>query len=79
MTYRLNNKQNFCLNGKNKRMKNKSSLVGGYFIGPSGVRALPLAAGRNEGGHYFHYKNMTALFREYNRVLPPYNLALPGI
>ena len=24
-------------------------------IGPSGVRALPLAAGRNEGGHYFRY------------------------
>ena len=24
-------------------------------IGPSGVRALPLAAGINEGGHYFHY------------------------
>jgi hypothetical protein len=24
-------------------------------IGPSGVRALPLAAGRNEGGHYFSY------------------------
>ena len=24
-----------------------------YNIGPSGVRALPLAAGRNEGGHYF--------------------------
>ena len=23
------------------------------IIGPSGVRALPLAAGRNEGGHYF--------------------------
>jgi hypothetical protein len=23
------------------------------MIGPSGVRALPLAAGRNEGGHYF--------------------------
>jgi hypothetical protein len=22
-------------------------------IGPSGVRALPLAAGRSEGGHYF--------------------------
>ena len=22
------------------------------FIGPSGVRALPLAAGINEGGHY---------------------------
>jgi hypothetical protein len=24
-------------------------------IGPSGVRALPLAAGINEGGHYFSY------------------------
>ena len=24
-------------------------------LGPSGVRALPLAAGINEGGHYFRY------------------------
>ena len=24
-------------------------------IGPSVVRALPLAAGRNKGGHYFRY------------------------
>ena len=24
-------------------------------IGPRGVRALPLAAGTNEGGHYFRY------------------------
>ena len=24
-------------------------------VGPSGVRALPLAPGRNEGGHYFRY------------------------
>ena len=24
-------------------------------FGPSGVRALLLAAGRNEGGHYFRY------------------------
>jgi hypothetical protein len=24
-------------------------------FGPSGVRALPLAAGMNEGGHYFAY------------------------
>ena len=23
------------------------------IVGPSGVHALPLAAGRNEGGHYF--------------------------
>ena len=27
----------------------------GNNVGPSGVRALPLAAGRNEGGHYFRY------------------------
>ena len=26
-----------------------------FPIGPSGVRALPFAAGRNEGGHYFRY------------------------
>ena len=25
------------------------------FIGPTGVRALPVAAGTNEGGHYFGY------------------------
>ena len=25
------------------------------LIGPSGVRALPVAAGTNEGGHYFWY------------------------
>ena len=24
-------------------------------LGPSGVRALPLAAGIKEGGHYFRY------------------------
>ena len=27
----------------------------GHYFGPSGVRALPLAAGTNEGGHYFRY------------------------
>ena len=37
------------------------------------MRALPLAVGRNEGGHYFHDKNITALFRQYNHafLLPP--------
>ena len=25
------------------------------YFGPSGVCALPLAAGTNEGVHYFHY------------------------
>ena len=29
-------------------------------IGPSGVRALPLAAGRNEGGHYFWYYSFSS-------------------
>ena len=34
------------------------NLACGYYvdvpkIGPSGVRALPVAAGTNEGGHYF--------------------------
>ena len=29
--------------------------ITGHIIGPSGVRALPLAAGTNEGGHYFRY------------------------
>ena len=32
-----------------------SSKMTKYIIGPSGVRALPLAAGINEGGHYFRY------------------------
>ena len=31
-------------------------------IGPSGVRALPLAAGINEGGHYFRYFASSLLF-----------------
>ena len=30
-------------------------LLKNTLIGSSGVRALPLAAGRNEGGHYFRY------------------------
>ena len=29
------------------------SSVFDAYDGPSGVRALPLAAGTNEGGHYF--------------------------
>ena len=37
-------------------------------IGPSGVHALPLAAGINEGGHYFRY---FFLFLLVLVVLPP--------
>jgi hypothetical protein len=40
----------------------------------SEVRATSRAT---EVGHYFHYKNITGLFRQYNRALPPYNRALP--
>ena len=40
-------------------VRQRSNLGGHYFryfsFGPSGVRALPLAAGINEGGHYFRY------------------------
>ena len=37
---------------------NNPSFVGSFEdedFGPRGVRALPLAAGRNEVGHYFKY------------------------
>ena len=36
------------------------STIKGVF-GPSGVRALPLAAGINEGGHYFGPSRVHAL------------------
>ena len=39
-------------------------------IGPSGVRALPLAAGINEGGHYFRY---------FNLLLPPLFKTTEGV
>ena len=32
-----------------------------FCIGPSGVRALPLSAGRKEGGHYFRYFSSCSL------------------
>ena len=32
-----------------------------HLIGPSGVRALPLAAGINEGGHSFRYFGLSVL------------------
>ena len=35
-------------------MHSRIGMKGGIF-GPSVVRALPLAAGINEGGHYFAY------------------------
>ena len=33
----------------------------GVHVGPSGVRALPLAAGINEGDHYFRYFGTSVL------------------
>ena len=43
------------------------------IIGPSGVRALPLAAGINEGGHYFAYiiPLFFSLFFSYHRYSKP--------
>ena len=47
------------LNSGGKKKKKRgiiSKIVATILgIGPSGVRALPLAAGINEGGHYFRY------------------------
>jgi hypothetical protein len=48
-------KLNFVLNIKNFRWR---------FRGLSRVRALPLAASRKEGGHYFHYKILAHTRRE---------------
>ena len=31
------------------------------YVGPGGLRALPLAAGINEGGHYFRYFSFLVL------------------
>jgi hypothetical protein len=36
--------------------------LGGHYFGPSGVPALPLAAGINEGGHYFRYIFLFLIF-----------------
>ena len=38
-------------------MYGKYSKHPGYedIVGPSGMRALHMASGRNEGGHYFRY------------------------
>ena len=32
-----------------------ATILGNFSFGPSEVHALPLAAGINEGGHYFRY------------------------
>ena len=39
----------------------------GSSIGPSGVRALPLAAGINEGGHYFRYFSTSSCYHRYSK------------
>ena len=42
-------------------MKRFTELRARWTFGPSGVRALPLAAGINEGGHYFRYYSTSFL------------------
>ena len=43
------------------------------FFGTSGVRALPLAAGTNEGGHYFRYIFLLVV------ILPPLFKTTEGV
>ena len=47
-----------------------------FCFGPSGVRALPLAAGTNEGGHYFRYFSTSFLFFF---LLPPLFKTTEGV
>jgi hypothetical protein len=42
-----------------------------HIIGLSGVRALPLAAGINEGGHYFRYFSFFSSSCSYHRYSKP--------
>ena len=44
-----------------------------FHFGPSGVRALPLASGRNEVGHYFRY------FSSFIFFLPPLFKTTEGV
>jgi hypothetical protein len=48
---------------------------GGHYFGPSGVSALPLAAGINEGGHYFRYLSSFFFFF----FLPPLFKTTEGV
>ena len=41
------------------RLLGMGCIFTNFDFGPSGVRALPLAAGTNEGGHYFRYFSMS--------------------
>ena len=55
--------------------KTKVATILGIF-GPSGVRVLPLAAGINEGGHYFRY---IFLFLVFFFLLPPLFKTTEGV
>ena len=44
----------------------RQNKVANVFFGPSRVRALPLAAGINVGGHYFRYYSTLVVV-----LLPP--------
>ena len=48
-------------------------------IGPSGVRALPLAAGINKGGHYFRYFFLFFLLVFLLVLLPPLFKTTEGV
>jgi hypothetical protein len=48
-------------------------------FGPSGVRALPLAAGIKEGGHYFRYFFVLFFLLLLGSFLPPLFKATEGV
>ena len=50
-----------------------------FNFGPSGVRALPLAAGINEGGHYFRYIILFLFSFFFSFFLPPLFKTTEGV
>ena len=54
----INSNKDKNFNSENARTQSMVGIGCSYnkHFGPSGVRALPLAAGINEGGNYFRYK-----------------------
>ena len=55
-----------------------ATILGIFSFGLSGVRALPLATGINEGGHYFRYIFLFIVFL-FLLLLPPLFKTTEGV
>ena len=68
--------KNYLVNSLNVQISqvSKENYCCQRKIGPSGVRALPLAAGINEGGHYFRYFSFS-----YSSSRYPYSKSQKGL